>query len=224
MREIADTGFDWADVVDEAVDRSGGKTATADDVIKVRRGFRLLTERWNALGYNLWRLTTTTAYLSGLTPSITLPGDVDDVVNVGVSTVGTSVRLPAMRRLSEAEYAALPSKTVEGMPTQFCLRRTTPPEMMVFPIGRPYADHELEITFVARPGQFARYDDPKVAEVAGRWLEALVLGLARDLARKRPPYNETTITRLKAEAAEAEALALQGDRGRQPYRYRIGRR
>ncbi len=68
-----------------------------------------------------------------------------------------------------------------------------------------------------------RYGD-QTDDVPGRWLEALITGLAYDLSRKRPPFDEGLIQRLKGEAAEAEDKAQRADRGRQRFRYKIGGR
>lgn len=230
MVEIGDTGFDWADVFEDVVDRAGGGTATAQDVNRVRRGLRLITERWNIEGYNLWRVCSTTVGVGGVDGCVSLPSGIDDVINVAARDERGST-IASLHRLSETEYARLYKRDPRheadygydyGLPTQYALRRTDPPALLVWPIGQQHLSCELEVTYVARPGRFQRYDDPDTQEVAGRWLEALVLCLAHDLARKRPPYDEALISRLTSEMAAAEVLAQRGDRGRQRYRYRIG--
>ena len=209
--------FEFSDVVDEAVARSGGQDATASDIINVRRGLRLLTERWIAQGFNTWRIEQTTVIAGGVSPTIPLPSSVDDVIQVNSKRVdGTE---SAMLRISETQYAQLSSKNVAGRPSQYWLDRKDTPSLFVFPIGDTNDNVELTVWYVSRPEDFDRYGDT-TDDVPGRWLEALVSGLALDLARKRPPYNEALIARLKGEAAEAEDLAQRADRGRQRYRYR----
>ena len=117
------------------------------------------------------------------------------------------------------EYAQLASKETKGNPSQYYLDRKEQPKLFLFPIGDPYFADQINVWYVSRPEDFDRYGDT-TDDVPGRWLEALVSGLALDLARKRPPYNEPLIQRLKAEAAEAEDLAQRADRGRERYRYR----
>ncbi len=215
------TGFDFADFVDEAVERSGGETATASDIQKVRRGLRLLTERWLAQGYNLWRIETHTVLASGQTSGIGLPQNVDDVIQV--NSISTGAAESPMRRISPVEYAQLSTKDTQGSPSQYYLDRKEKPKIFLFPIGSPVTPSTVVVYYVARPADFDRYGDA-TDDVPGRWLDALVSGLALDLARKRPAegggYNEALIARLKMEAAEAEDLAQRADRGRQPYRYR----
>ena len=209
--------FEFSDVVDEAVERSGGQEATASDVTKVRRGLRLLTERWLAQGYNTWRVEQQQFVATGISTHINLPKNVDDVIQVNSTRNGSTEK--AMRRISPIEYAQLASKEAKGNPSQYYLDRKEQPKLFLFPIGDPYFADQINVWYVSRPEDFDRYGDT-TDDVPGRWLEALVSGLALDLARKRPPYNEPLIQRLKAEAAEAEDLAQRADRSRERYRYR----
>lgn len=209
--------FDFSDVVDEAVDRSGGETSTAADVLRVRRGMRMLTERWAAQGFNTWRIATKTFTISGTAQTITLGDDVDDVIQVNSQRQGLGEQM--MRRISPSQYAQLTTKDSQGQPSQYYLDRRDNPVLFLFPIGTPGYETTILVYYVQRPENFERYGDT-TDDVPGRWLEALISGLALDLARKRPPYNEELIARLKVEAADAEDLAQRADRGRQRYRYR----
>ena len=211
--------FEFSDVVDEAVARSGGQEATASDVLSVRRGLRLLTGRWLAQGFNTWRIETRNFTVNGTSPFIVLPENIDDVIQVNVTSDGLSES--AMRRISPVEYAQISTKQSQGQPSQYYLDRKEAPRLYLFPIGREMEPDTLTVWYVARPADFDRYGDT-TDDVPGRWLEALVSGLALDLARKRPPYNEPLIQRLQAEAGAAEDLAQRADRGRQRFRYRVG--
>lgn len=223
------TGFDFADVFDEVVDRAGGELSTAADVVRVRRGLRLLLERWEAQGFNTWRIRSVQLIAPGISPRVALPDDVDDIININVirrfgNEVNdrhwhhTGTEAP-ITRISAAQYAQLGSKHSDGYPSQYWLNRRDPPELMLHPVGRC----ELVITYVERPAEFKRFGN-SLDDVPGRWLEAMIMGLAHDLARKRPPYNEGLIARLKGEAALAEQLAQDADRDRSRFRYRISRR
>lgn len=210
---MAATGFDFADILDDAVDRAGGDQTTAADVVRVRRGMRLLLERWEAQGFNTWRIKTTTVLATGLVTTARLPDDLDDVLNV--SAVQDHGSESSMRRISATEYAQLATKRSTGNPSQYWLDRKEPPVLHVYPVGPA----PLVITYVARPADFDRFGN-NTDDVPGRWLEALILGLALDLARKRPPYDDALINRLNMEAKEAEGLAQRADRDRIRFRYR----
>lgn len=209
--------FDFADVLDEAIDRSGGQEATAADVLKVRRGMRILTERWTAAGFNTWRIKNFTSQVNGTSPKISLPERVDDVMQVTAVRSGLSESV--LHRIPPSQYMQITTKDTQGQPSQYYLDRTEPPTLFVHPIGTPSVPDTIVVYYVERPADYDAYDD-LTSDVPGRWLEALISGLALDLARKRPPYNEALIQRLKLEAVEAEDLAQRADRGRQHYQYR----
>lgn len=213
-----DTGFSFADLVDEAHDRAGGGELSAQDVIRVRRGLRILTERWTAQGFNTWRVETFSVGVSGGSPTVTLPRNVDDVIEInsvveGVPTEGI------MRRITASDYARLTSKMTNGRPSQWWLHRTECPQLEIFPIGYSDKTVTLNVMAVMRPAAFDRYNPED--DVPGRWLEALIIGLAHDLARKRPPFDEALISRLSNERTEAEGIAQRADRDRANYRVRI---
>lgn len=207
-----DTGFSFSDVYDEVVARTGGEQTTAEDVTRVQRGLRLLLERWEAKGVTTWRHR----YMDIISPTesneITLDRRVDDIIHVVRSAGGGLDRKPLDRM-----YVLARQERLAGVPSSYALMRGDPPKLLVYPWG---VEAEYRLWYVERPAEFRRGAD-NTDDVPGRWLEALILGLAHDFARKRPPYNEPLIQRLKAEAAEAEDLAMRAERDRARYRYRI---
>lgn len=211
-----ETGFDFADLVDEAVQRSGGEQSTAQDVINVARSMRLLTERWIADGYNTWRITQKTELSAGRTPELPLPVSVDDVISISRVLASGSTG-STLTRITADEYASLGNRFTRGTPSSFYLQRSEPPVLFLSPIG----EARLHVWYVERPAAFDRHDH-STDDVPGRWLEALTLGLAADLAKKRPPYDEQLIARLEREATAAEARAQRADRDRTRYRMRMG--
>lgn len=209
------TGFEFDDVFDEVIDRAGGQQSTAEDVFRVRRGIRIVLERWEASGFNTWRIRSTPVVAAGHTPWVQLPDDVDDVLHVMRETGGE------LTRLSPASYIQLTDKDRAGPPASYYLDRTDPPRLRLHPVG---TGERLDVWYVERPADF---DLPRanLDDVPGRWLEALILAVAHDFARKRPGegggYNEALIARLDGERREAETIARDADRPRTRYRYRI---
>ena len=220
MSDLPTTGFDFPDIVDEAVFRSGGMTATAQDVVNVRRSLKLLLERWNNEGFNTWRFKTKTFLISPEATHVTLPANVDDVINVNSITLSSSES--PMRRIGVDEYSKLTTKLTKGQPSMFFLSREACPKLFYYPVGREAISEQLIVTYMERPAAFDRTSNE--VDAPGRWLEALILGLALDLARKRPPYDEPTIQRLTVESGAAEDLAQRADRQKHNFRVRMGRR
>jgi hypothetical protein len=211
------TGFDFADIYDEVVSRAGGEQSTAEDVLRVRRGMRLILERWEQQGYNTWRIRQQSVLASGSSSGIKLSSCVDDVIHVLRQGGGP------LERATMDRYMRLPDKSKTGRPGLFTLMRQEPPVLRLYPCGDAGTPETLEVWYVDRPDAFSNtgttHDD-----VPGRWLEAMIVALAHDLARKRPGpngYNEQLIMRLDAERREAEEICRRADRDRARYRYRI---
>lgn len=211
------TGFDFADIYDEAVSRAGGEQSTAEDVVRVRRGMRLTLERWEAKAYNTWRVRKMTVTSSDEKEFVELPRCVDDVMQVTWEQGGY------LRRVTAAFYMQIARKNQEGRPGNFWLDRGECPRLYLHPSGGGY---DLDVWYVERPADFDRHSDA-MSDVPGRWLEAMICALAYDLACKRPDaegnYNEALIARLAAQSAEAEDTAQRADRDRARFKYRIMR-
>jgi len=149
-------------------------------------------------------------------PFIPLPACVDDIIHVVHERGGELTRIPPDR------YMTIGPKDRIGTPGEWWLAREECPKLYLHPTGN---GTPLEVWYVERPANF-NASSANMDDVPGRWLEAMILGLALDLARKRPgdggSYNEGLIQRLVAEAAEAEDIAMRADRDRSRFRYRIG--
>jgi hypothetical protein len=212
------TGFEFSDIYDETVSRAGGEQSTAEDVVRVRRSMRLLMERWEAKQYNTWRIRSIQITGAGGVPYIVLPDEVDDVMQVVRETGG------ALERITAAAYMQISKKTQMGVPGSYWLSRDESPKLYLHPMPSTGTLLPLQVWYVERPANFDRQSDG-MDDIPGRWLEALITGLAHDLARKRPSiegiYDENLIQRLKMDALEAEDLASRADRDRARYRYRI---
>lgn len=211
------TGFDFSDIYDEVISRSGGEQSTAEDVIRVRRGMRLVLERWEALQYNTWRIRKTSVVTSDGRAYVDLPEYVDDVMQVTWEDGG------ALTRVTPAFYMQIARKNQMGRPGNFWLAREECPKLYLHPSGGGY---RLDVWYIERPADFDRRRN-NMEDVPGRWLEALICALAHDMACKRPQanggYNEGLISRLAGQAERAEETARRADRDRARYRYRIRR-
>jgi hypothetical protein len=217
--------FDYADLIEEVMETGLGETATADDVITTRRSIHNLLIEWSASQYNTWRVKTQDFSIPGVAAPITLPARVDDIM-VAQTVIDGRKETP-MTRMSEAQYAALTTKTISARPTQFLLRRSEPPQLFLYPVGRDDQDI-LRLTYVERPETFDRGNND--IDAPDRWTKALILGAAMQLVRKRPNrfmtaagYStaEQRYQSLKADYDTALAAALVNDRQRTGFRFRI---
>lgn len=215
---MQDTGFTWADILDEASVRAGGQTMTAAEVLSMQRSFRILMERWQAQGYPSWRIERGEALLDGRSPQIRLPGDVDDVIHAN-SVVTATGSEATMRRITASEYTQITRKFTEGRPSQYYLDRADPPSLFVFPMGTPNQQGKVVFTYVKRPDAFEAYEYS--SDIPGRWIEALIVNMATELAKKRPPVDMGLIQMLTADANAAEDRAQRADRDRSRYRVRM---
>lgn len=214
-------GFDYAEIIDEVTQRALGETTTAGDVISARRSIYLTLENWHALSLNTWRIKTRDFVL--VQGELRLPEEMDDVLTVMALHDAEADRVveTPLTRLSETEYATLGTKRTRGRPTQFVLRRTDPPTMFVSPIGRENEPDVLRITYVARPDRFDRYGRD-ADDMPTRWLNALILGSALDLASKFPERAGDRFNILAAAYPVALQTAVQNDKQRKSFHYRIG--
>jgi hypothetical protein len=210
--------LDFPSVYEDIVARAGGEQSTAEDVLKVERSMTIVLQRWANKRYPTWRVKQATVTATGYSPAIALPDDLDDVLQASLVDGGTLSRIPSSR------YMQIATKDQQGAPGQFWLNRAEPPVLMVHPVGTRGTAHRIELWYAALPPQWDR-GRPGSDVVPGRWLEALILGCAHDLAAKRPTagggYDEELIARLKGESAVAEETALNADRDRSRFTYRI---
>jgi hypothetical protein len=221
---LVDTGFKWPDIVEDCIARAGGSSATGEDVLNLTRSLRILMEDWQAKGFPTWRIRTVTKTVIAPSTSIRLPDCIDDIIAVA-SRVDTTAkgRDGPMERIGPDEYHRLASKRSTGRPSQWYLQRSTCPELFVFPVGYKDRPTYLDIMYVERPAAFAAFDPTD--DIPGRWLKALVMGLAHDLACKRPvkggEYNEGLIQRLQMQADAATEAAQRADRQRTVFKVRF---
>lgn len=216
------TGFDFADIVDEVMARALGETTTAADVVSAKRSIYMVLEDWHAQQFNTWRIKTIeVGFVSG-NPTLTLPLDLDDVLAITVVTDPNMQRVSetALMRISETEYANLTTKQTRGIPTQFVLHRTEPPGLTCVPAGRDGRTEILRITYIQRPELFDRFGT--TVDAPARWLNPLILGAAADLAFKNPERAGPRADTLAGMYQRALTIALANDRQRNSFKMRIG--
>jgi len=206
--------------MDEIVQRAYGDTNTAADIISARRSVYLVLENWHAQQFNTWRIRTQDFFVAN--GRVSLPRNIDDVLTITCLNEFAEGRITetAMERVSETEYANFTTKEITGQPTSYMLRRTELPTLFVHPRGRTGRTEKIRVTFIARPDNY----DPMsngVDEIPARWLNALILNAALDLASKNPERSGMRLEILAANAGPAVMLAQTNDRQRNSFHMRI---
>lgn len=215
------SGFDISDIMDEIIQRAYGEISTAGDIISARRSIYMVLEDWHALQFNTWRIKV--AEFDAVDGRAILPVSLDDILattSLRSNTSGQTVET-AMTRISETEYANLSSKEVAGQPTQYVLRRTERPLMILHPKGRSGVIERVRVTYIARPDNYSRHANG-VDDLPARWLRPLIMSAALDLASKDPERAGMRLEILNANAPIAVQAALTNDRQRVSFKMRIG--
>lgn len=214
------TGFDYADIMDEIIERAFGETSTSDDIISAKRSMYMVLEDWHAQQFNTWRVKSIDTGFAAGVALVPLPLGLDDVLEVtSIERLGEVVNENPMTRVSETEYAQIANKATAGRPSQYTLRRTEPPRLACYPAGRLGQTEILRVTYIERPSQFDRNGTD--LDAPARWLNPLILGVAADLASKNPERAKGRIPRLDAAYARALDIALKNDRQRNSFKMRI---
>lgn len=205
-----------ADFVDESFERCGIDPAelTMRHLRSARRSLNLMFSEWPNKGVKLWTVDQVTL-------------DMVDGTATYNSATGTICLLDAVLRrssvdtpmfpMSRSEYAVIPSKTTEGLPSRFYVARTATPTITVWPVPENSTDDML----YWRVRRLQDVGDPSgTLDVTSRWFEPVASGLAAKLAIKFAP------DRMKALAILAEvsfAAAHSEERERSDTQFTMGR-
>lgn len=197
---------DIGEFVDESFERCGIDPATlaVRHIRSARRSLNLLFSSWATKGC---RLFATDEQMQALTAS-----DVDYTPASGTLAILSGVIRRAgidtpVIRIARDQYHVIPDKTATGMPTQVFF---DPASNLYFLWNAPENS-----TDVFRYWRLRRPQDVSTAaetpDATYAWFDALASGLAERLAMK---YAPDRVDRLKGQASEAFAYAMQFDRER----------
>jgi len=198
-----------AEWCDEAFERCGLDPAelTVRHVRSARRSLNLMFSEWPAKGVKLWAVDQVTLdMIDGTATYNTATGTIcilDAVLR------RSSVDTP-MFPMSRSEYAVIPSKTTEGLPSRFYLNRAiTTPTITVWQVPENSTDDMLywrvrRLQDVGNPAN--------TLDVTSIWFEPVASGLAAKLAVKFAPDRIDKLAVL-AEVAFAVAHREERERG-----------
>lgn len=200
-----------AELADEVFERCGLDPAslTARHMRSARRSLQLMFSEWANEGIMLWAVEAISLPLVAGTATYNLNARTNGILDAYIRRSGIDTVVDPMGR---DEYANIPDKTQQGLPTQYYFNRQVTPTLSLWLVPENstdtfeyYAMRQLQDVGVAS----------NTPDVPFRWLEALTAGWAAKVAVK---YAPDRIGPLKGEARSQLALAKQEDRQRTPTR------
>jgi len=214
MATSGSTNFtlDFADLAEEAWERAGREMRTGYDLVTARRSFDLMMIEWGNRGINLWTIEEGAVSLNVGVDSYPLPADTMDLLEQYISKDGHDI---AVRRMSAAQYASIPNKTMRGRPNSLWIdRRRDSPVVVVWPVpdADSYGLGYMRLRRIQDSG-----DTYHTADVNYRFLPAATAGLAYYLSMKVPELMART-PMLKQVYEEQFDMAAAEDREKAPLR------
>lgn len=205
------------DLLLEAWERLGKSPAalTGDVARAARRSLQYLTIDWTNRGVNLWQVDQQSFSTVIGTNAYTLAAATVEPLDVTVTVSGVERTMAAIGR---DDWAAIPVKTTQTIPTQYWTERVTgTPIMHIYPA--PDAVYTIQYYRLREPQDIGALANTPDAPML--WTDALASGLAARLAVK---YAPDRVAGLKAEAMESYANANGDNRNRVPLRIGVTRR
>jgi hypothetical protein len=192
MATSGTTAFDLQidDIIEEAYERCGMRTNSANDIRSARRSLNLLFSEWGNRGVHLWKVQLNEATLVAGQATYTVASNVNDVLEAYISSTSTagntaSTNDISLTKIDRSAYAALPNKYATGQPSQYYVDRQTDPTISLYltPDAATYTTLKFyTINRIEDAGAFTN-----TADVAYRFLPCMCSGLAYYLAQKRAP-------------------------------------
>jgi len=210
--------LDFAEIAEEAFERCGAELRSGYDLRTARRSLNLLLLEWANRGINMWTVEQGSIPLVAGTATYNLPAGTVDLLEFVIRTgSGTSQSDAAISRVSVSTYAAIPTKTTQGRPSQIYIDRGRDnPSVTVWPVpdaNQPYTLVYWRLRRMEDIGTGANTQD-----VPFRFLPVMVSGLAYYLSLKLPDGMQRTQL-LKAEYEEQWQQAATEDREKASVRF-----
>lgn len=197
-----------AEYLDEAWERCGIDPATIGTrhLRSARRSLDFLFSEWANRGIHLWAVDQQT---QGVTASDATYATASGTLAILEMVVRRSSVDTEVSPMARDEYALIPDKTTEGLPSRYWLDRATG----IYTLWQVPENSTDTILY----WRMRRLQDvgasSNTADVPYQWYEALAAGLAAKLAEKYAPERENA---LLAKAEKAFQLADGDDRERTP--------
>lgn len=195
------------DFITEAFERCGVDPSklTVRHLRSARRSLNLMFSEWPNKGVKLWAVDQVT--LDMLDGQATYNAATATICILDAVLRRSAVDTP-MFPMSRSEYAVIPSKTTEGLPSRFYFNRIASPTITVWPTPENSTDDML----YWRVRRLQDVGDPtNTLDVTSRWFEPVASGLAAKLSVKFAPDRLKILVPL-AELSFAEAHSEERER------------
>tara|TARA_Y100000310_G_scaffold296382_1_gene328591 strand:+ start:414 stop:1139 length:726 start_codon:yes stop_codon:yes gene_type:complete len=216
---------DVSELLEEAYERAGLEMRTGYDMQTARRSLNFLMLDWQNRGLNLWTVDQPAAItLNKGTSSYDIAVGTIGLLDVILRTDDGVVASQAdylLSRVSEPTYATIPNKLTQSRPLQYYFDRKE-----ILDVESNGDDQASTITLWPVPDEDSKYevlywrvkriadvggDASNTMQVPGRFLPALVSGLAYHIAVKRPEVM-SRVQFLKQDYEETYRMAADEDR------------
>ncbi len=204
-----------SDLTDEAFERAGidPETLTARHLRSARRSLNYVFADWANEGVNLWTIDQVTVPLVQGTATYNVDPETIGLLEVFLRRDGSDTIVSPMAR---DEYAYIPTKDSQGMPTQYYFnRQRDTPTITLWQVPENSTDELIYFRWRQLEDVGAGSNTP---DVPYRWQEAVVAALAARVAGK---FNAEREQPLLVKAAAAFTKAKIEDRQRTPTRMKV---
>jgi hypothetical protein len=196
-----------AQLLSEAFDRIQirGPALTRSHLISAHQSLNLEMTRWGNLGINLWKVSSGTINLVAGTATYALPQQMELLTDLSYRTVGGSSAQDDsdryMMTLTRQQYAMMPAKGTQGVPTQYWFQRLPVPQITLYPVPAAGAPDYILVWYGLLRMEDASPTGGQTPDIPYRAYDALCAALAHRLAIK---FSEPAVVAArKADAAEA---------------------
>lgn len=174
--------LDIDEVIEEAYEQAGLSLETSYDLKSARRSLDMLLKEWQSEQVHLWKLELITVDLSASTATVTLPTNVEDVLDVAIrDSDGNDTPL---ERIDYSQYLDIVDKDSSAKPIQFLVQRLKASRTLTLWPVPDVATYDLVYWAIKRIEDAGAYSNQ--LDIPVRFLPALTAGLAWKLAIKNP--------------------------------------
>lgn len=183
-----------------------------EHMLTARRELNLLFVELSNRQVNLWKVEPLSISLVAGTPTYDVPSRVVMILDAYISLDDrtTDQSDSYITPISRTDYASYASKFTQGQPTVYWFDRLISPTLTTYPVADSNGPYVLNY-YACTQMQDANLAGGETPDLPYRWLDVLVSGLAKRLARAYPPQGVDRLAFQKARDADyAEAWTYAG--------------